>query len=383
MSTTTKRKVLAKFGKRGRWVKAVTDPRLALVRVQWKWVGPIKTESWTDTKENRQHAVAWAEGLYRRLTTGEEARPVEITMLELWEKYAEDQFPHLRQNSQRIYTENFRYWLKFIDETFLAESVTPHMVASFRRALEKQGLAVMNAKKIIDVVKMVYRWAASKELIQKNKVALYQFKIAKEARPTSPDEYSAEEFQQLLAAFDPEKHSQWRPYVALALCGYFGVRQNAALHLQWADIDYEANRITWRARWDKMGNEWSSPLRAPAIAALEVAKRWREKMGYEGPWVLPPARSTNKGETYDQQSLWWALKAGEDRAGITHRKRRAAHGLRRLLAGDVAALTGDPLLAMRAIGDRDIKMAERYVKKREDRVAEVFAQLDAKKEGES
>ena len=51
----------------------------------------------------------------------------------------------------------------------------------------------------------------------------------------------------------------------------------------------------------------------------------------------------------------------------------------RLLAGDINELTGDPALAMMAIGD-DIKQASRYIQKRDDRVREAFDQLD--KQGE-
>lgn len=69
--------------------------------------------------------------------------------------------------------------------------------------------------------------------------------------------------------------------------------------------------------------------------------------------------------------------ASEERAGIPHRPRRGAHGLRRLLAGEVNARTGNAKLAMDAIGDRDIRMADRYLKPREDKIRETFEAMDA------
>jgi hypothetical protein len=42
----------------------------------------------------------------------------------------------------------------------------------------------------------------------------------------------------------------------------------------------------------------------------------------------------------------------------------------------VAERTGDAVLAMRSIGDTDVRMANRYLKPREDRIAAVFAEMD-------
>ena len=149
------------------------------------------------------------------------------------------------------------------------------------------------------------------------------------------------------------------------------------LHLRWEDVDLNRKAIRWRARWDKMGRDWSQPMREGTIKALAVAA---EKRVGENPWVLPSRTyRTGRviiGETYTAQSLWAALKSAEKRAGISHVSRRGAHGLRRLLAGDVQALTGDPILAMQAIGDTDVRQAERYIKKRDDRISAVFDDLD-------
>ena len=43
-----------------------------------------------------------------------------------------------------------------------------------------------------------------------------------------------------------------------------------------------------------------------------------------------------------------------------------------MLAGDVLEATGDPLLALQAIGDADARQAQRYLKKRDDRTRKAF-----------
>jgi hypothetical protein len=95
--------------------------------------------------------------------------------------------------------------------------------------------------------------------------------------------------------------------------------------------------------------------------------------------VFPPGslkRAKVHTETYTPQSLWAALRRAESRAGIEHHERRASHGLRRLLAGEVNALTGNAKLAMDAIGDRDIKQAQRYLRPRQDELKAAFDRLD-------
>ena len=72
----------------------------------------------------------------------------------------------------------------------------------------------------------------------------------------------------------------------LLLIGHQGVRQRAALHLRWEDVDLDARVITWRARYDKVGREWSQPIRDATRSALLTALYWRERDGYTGPWVF-------------------------------------------------------------------------------------------------
>jgi hypothetical protein len=132
--------------------------------------------------------------------------------------------------------------------------------------------------------------------------------------------------------------------------------------------------VRWRPEWDKNGVDETVPLRLPAQLAIEIALEWHARTGYAGEWLIPNVQKNKKGEAiYDQQSLWWALKAAQTRGGIENRRGRGAHGLRKLLSGDVTEITGDFLLGLRAIGDRDPRRAAEYIQKRDDRLEEAFA----------
>jgi hypothetical protein len=395
MTKRKERRELARFGRRGEFVKVFLEAGHELVRVQWKVKGSprLGTESWPNTAENRQTAIAWAEGKYGALAGGETERGELVTLLSLWTRFAESEFPHLRPKTQTLYREYIRLWLKMWGEDFPADRTTLEMVAKFRAWLGRVGIGVTMAARCIQTVKTLYAWGERHELITRNRVRLYRYKVAKEERPAGPTEYRTEEFERIIAALDPRLATQWRAWVALTLCGTQGTRENAVLHLGVADVTlgyavvqsaqgtspavtWVAGELHWRPEWDKVGNDWTQPLRLRAQLAIEVALEWRERLGYDGPWLLPPHRDNSKRGTYSAQTLLYHLHQAETRAGITPQKGRGAHSLRRMVAGDIAELTGDPLVAMHSIGDSDLRMANRYLKKRNDRVAGAFEKAD-------
>lgn len=367
------RKTLWKLGAKRSQVRGFTEN--GLVRVQWRVRGLVRSKSWPDSQANRRLARAFAEGVVLERNAPKEVTP--LTLRGMWEKYVAAEFPHLRPRTREIYTEYWRRWENMWGRDFPAEDTTIEMLRDMRTAMVKIPLSVATIRGTVKVVKMIYAWGQREKLLTKNELHLFRFKVAKEERTEGRAEFRQHEFNALLKALDPKNGLEWRPFVALSICAFQGVRQNAALHLRWEDVDLEAGRIRWRPEWDKMGRDWSQPLRKGTIAALEVAAANRKD---GNPWVLP-SRVYSTGRipltpTYTAQSLWVALKSAEKRAGIKHVTGRGAHGLRRLLAGDVASLTGDPMLAMQAIGDTDVRQAERYVRKREDRITEVFTRLD-------
>lgn len=363
-------KELARFGPSRGSVRVTVEGDT--VRVRWRVNGARKLKSYPNTPENRANAKAFAKGVAEA-----RERPTQkaaLTLRTLWERYADAEFPHLRPNSQRLYREYYARWETAWGKDFAVEATTLDMAHQFRKDLTKLGLATSTIRQTVRTAQMVYAWGERNELIVRNKLRLFRFKVAKDERTESPAEYRDDDFAKMLAALDPKSATQWRPFVALAICGAQGVRQHAALHLQWPDIGPEM--ITWRKSWDKLGREWMQPTRALTKIALEVARYWREQNDYAGPWIIPSGSSKNKGETYSAQSLWTALCEAEKRAGIPHMKGRGAHGLRRMLAGNVAELTGDAVLAMKSIGDTDVRMAGRYLKNRDERMDAVFAELD-------
>jgi integrase len=389
--TDKPRKVIARHGRRGAWVKVILVKGHELVRVQWKEAhdsGISGTQSWPNTKENRATAKAYAEGLAERVTKGDVVRTPKFTNREIWDMFATANFPHLRPRSQKLYAENFRRWALVWGWEFIADNTTLEMADEFRAASMKIGLSTSTIRKTIYDVKMVYAWAEAREHMVRNKLRRYRFKVAKEDRPTPIEEYRSDEFAKILSQLSPYKRNGWRAYVVLGLCGFQGARQHAVLHLGVDDVQlgqhvltdlgfaWIPGKVTWRSRWDKTGTEREQPLRLHAQILIEIALEWRELNGYTGPWLFPTASRKSKRDTYSPQSLWAALVGAEARGGVRQVDRRAAHSLRRMLAGDVTAATGDFMLGLQAIGDNDPRMAARYIRTRQDRVLDAFARMD-------
>lgn len=369
------RRTLIAYGPKRRTVRVFLEGDLC--RVQWREHGRLMTKSWPDTTAGRQEARAWARGFADARESAGTAKKPRTTLRGLWEAYSAAEFPHLRERTQRIYAECWQHFELRFGRTMLADDAKPEMFDLLRAELSRKGWKVNTIRMLTRSVKTVFAFGERRELIARNRLASWRFKLAKEDRPTSPAEYRREDFDRLLAELNPEKRTQWRAHVVLALVGFQGVRQKAALHLQWSDVDLDEKRIRWRAKWDKMGRDWQQPLRVGTVRALEVAKAWHERLGLKSPWVLPADRKTNKEPVYSAQSFWWLLRAVERRAGIPHLPWRAAHGFRRMVAGDVAEITGNAMIGLRSIGDTDMRQADSYLKNREDVTAGAFDRLDS------
>jgi integrase len=344
------------------------------VRVQWYDAGVRRLRSWPNTPDGRADAKAWATGFAEARTFGRSVSPTErLTVRQLWERYIEAEFPHLRPKTQANYTGHWKKWELFLGRHFVAEDVKLGDVDHFRAALERQSHAVSQIHKAITTVKTVFAWGQRREIVGTNRLLLYRFKLAKEARPESPAEYSAAESEAIIAALAPQRAEQWRPWTAVMIAAHQGARMNAILHLQWADVDVIAGELTWRARWDKNGREWRQPLTEPGLSALLTARWWRDRDGYTGPWIFYSSHARKRAiederAVYHPTSLERALVLAERRAGVQHQPYRAMHGFRRAVAGDVAHATRDAKLALDYIGDVDLKMARNYLKRRDERL---------------
>ena len=159
--------------------------------------------------------------------------------------------------------------------------------------------------------------------------------------------------------------------MAIGLLGIYGNRQNEILQLQWSWID--GDQVNIPASVVKTGEDRVLALFPLTRGILDVAKRWRETLGYQGKYILftgQPAggRHQSKRGHYSIQTLTNQLHRAGERAGVPYIKGRAGHGLRRGLVGDLADESGDVMLALQAIGDRDVRMASRYRVRRNDKV---------------
>jgi integrase len=165
--------------------------------------------------------------------------------------------------------------------------------------------------------------------------------LQKSDRPGEIPEYMPEEYHRLVPQFDPRLKSQWRAWALLVLVGEQGPRIRAALHLRWTDVDFAAaeyGTVTWRARYDKQGQDRIQPLTPAARDAMYVALGWSRYDTTKTGWVFYSPRTDRRVHaksdgTYTVQGFWDMLRRAEDRAGVTHVVGGAAHRMRRMAAG--------------------------------------------------
>ena len=371
---TAKKRVLARYGVHGKTVTAFIEGDQ--IKVRWRSQGQRKQEGFPNTEAGRQTARDFASGVAESLEA-RQAAPAKLAVRELWARYTEAEFPNLRDRTKALNADAWRKWELVVGRETVAEDLGPDSLATLRGALERQGLAVTTIGRVIRGIKTVYNWAEEHDVIARNKVHRYRFKVGKDRRPAKVPEFRGEEYRALLVAL-PMGGRNWRAGGVVRVCGYQGIRQNAVRHLQWADVDFAAGLLTWQGQWDKTGKTWVQPMRPATADALRAIRAHHDRLGLETPWVFPRPRATGKGgPVYSAQALWYVLTQAEARAGVGHKRGRGAHGLRRMLARDIVALTGNLQTAAEAIGDKDIRVLQQhYLNERQDEVRAAFAKLD-------
>lgn len=363
MSRTT----LATYGRHGRSVRVFREGHL--VRVQWRRGGLVKTESFPASPDGIREARSFAKGVAGKLAG---KAPAEIlTVRALWSRYVAAEFPHLRSRTCQLTAEGWRRWEQFVGANTRADDHGVETLTRFRAELDPL-FAVSTIRRAIRSVRVVYNWGEAQELLV-SRFHRFRFKVAKNKRSQPVAEYRREEYETLKVALPLDSSRTWRAGVVLRLCGAQGARQGAVRHLTVSDCDLITGRIHWVEDFDKLGRDEWQPMRRDAREAVEAALGWRPRLGLTSDWLIQQQRGPG---CYSAQSFWWSLTQAEKRAGVPHRRNRGAHGLRRMLAGDVLALTGNPRLAMRAIRDTDLRVMDRYLVDREDQMEAVFRQLD-------
>lgn len=363
------RKRLGTLGERGNLVRLFLETKGKASRyvVQSGPKGNRKQESWPATKAGKAEAEAYFKAFGDELAAKADA-PAPLTVRALWTAYQADEWAHLRTNTRRLYSAAWRTWEQYIGEHTVAQDLTIQQITEFRRTLDGRGLSTATVQDAIRNIRIVYGWGERMELIDRNRWHLFVYKVAKEKRTKPRAEYRADEFLAIWKALDPNKQGQWRPWVAVGLLGIYGNRQNEILNLQWPWIDGDAVKID--PAYVKTGEEGTLTLFALTRGILAVAKRWRATEGYLGEYVLFPGKGGHptKRPHYSIQSLTDAIHRAEAVSGVEQVKWRAGHGFRRGLMGDIVDLTGDVTLALQAIGDRDLRMAQHYRSRRNDKI---------------
>ena len=367
-------KTMKTFGDYGRTVRVFQDGKM--VRVQCRALGVTRSFRGAGAKVK-------AYGFAERLAAGvESSRETRLTLAQLWDAYtASADYTELRPRSREYYAGSWALFLEVVPPQTAADDVTVLTLGTVRKAWEttprpraKAGLSINSMRKAIGNVKIVFAWGERVELLHRNRIRAFRFKVAKERRPQSPGEYSGEELRRLLGVLSFDRLDQRTACCVLTVIGYQGARENAALHLRWEDVLWDEDVLVWRAEWDKMGNEADQPLRGATRAIL--GRLWDSVGQPATGWVFPARQQNAKGETYTAQAFAKALWTAEKRAGVPHVRNRGAHGFRRMVAGDLVDATGSAQMAMEAIGDRSVKMAETYVMRRRGRKAQAMKALD-------
>lgn len=371
------RRRLATTGTRGNLVRLFEETRAGVKRYIVQW-GPARQQtSFAGTREGKAEAEAFFKAYAHESATNQPAA-APLTVAQLWAAYREAEFPTIRPNTRRLYTEAWRHFENFIHPETIAQQITVPQIAAFRTALEGAGLATATVHRTITACRVVYAWGERLEVIEKNRWHLYRFKVAKEKRTAPRAEFRQDEFLALWRSFDPSRPGQWRPFVLTGLLGIYGNRQTELLAgLRWPNISETTIRID--GRYVKTGETIELPILPLAAELLRIAREWAATDGYTGPQVLYPGSlvasgATNASKTpyYTIQSYTAALDAAHARAGVEKIRFRAGHGFRRGLVGDLADLTGDVHAALQAIGDKDIRMAQHYRVRRGDKTKELL-----------
>lgn len=359
---TPKRKVIARYGRYGSTV--LISKRGPRVMVQWRDVEGRRMLSFRGDDAEEQ-ARLYAGRLLHEDNT-EKAPPV--TMADVWKRYqaGEHYTRGLSERSKTLYASAWKLWLRINQGTEPAEKVDAQAFEETRKKLEalesERGTpyGTNTIKSTLQVIKSTLSWAAADGAITHNAAVSFRFRLNKHTRPKSPDEYERDEFELIMDHLPAHGSTRSRSRDVILLLGYQGVRATAAVHLRWEDVTWETNSpLRWQAEWDKTGRTWDQEIHAETKAML--TQRWEAEGRPTSGWVFS---GQQRSKPYTIQALWDALVRAEEAAGIQHKPNRAMHGMRRMVAGDIRAVTGSDDAAMAAIGKVPAAAVRPYLKAR-------------------
>ncbi len=402
------RKLLKEYGTHGRsvrvFVETFDDPkRETLVRVFWRENGKRKMESLPDSRDNQKTAKAFAEGVAERLALKGPAHVERVTMRELGERYllAHPTPETWRPKTRTTFLARWRVCIAFLTPDRAIDTMTPETLDELRAAMRAQQYAVNQIANHVQLVKSMFRFARARKYLSENPIADYAMKLSRDQRRLEVPEWSAQDCAKILAELDPRASRGWRAYVAIVLAALLGARVNALLHLEWRDVDLALRTVRWRPELDKLAKDRVQPLPRDAMRVLRIARVWRRRLEYDGPFVFPAGVTEQRGQTrerkaweldpshkrvgtkttrraadkpYTYSAVNGALRTAAKRAGVRWIEQRAMHGFRRYVLNNALKLTGNLSLAGRYIGDTDMRTLTRsYVRDRPEDFKEIAA----------
>jgi integrase len=361
------RTVLREFGVRGnRRMLVVRDKARERIYCERYVNGkPIRKPTFPLTREGERLAKLYAERWYN--APAHDRDP--LTLREIWNLFWDARCSTpvedggLRPRTVTLYRQRWaRFELHAKSET-LADDITLHTLDQFWNRMIKAGTAPNQVRAIVTAVKVVFRWAESRELITRNRTNLYRCPTGSKNKALEIPEFSPAEFTAIQGTCRPQDGHQWRFAAIWTFMGGHGFRATATLSLKWPDVDLERGTVTMVEEYDKTHQRITRPLTWSAYSALLTAKYWRERLGYTGPWVFFSGQPARRSGPWSYQAANKALLRAEELAGVTHIKYRAFHGVRRNVAKNVSNQTGNIAIGMEWIGD-DVRQASRYIQPR-------------------
>lgn len=343
------------------WVYAMAGR----VYCQWAVGRRRKTKSWPDAPETRKQAKAWAEDFaVERRRQGPNPTLAPLSLGALWARYRTANAYAWRPKTKRNYEQHWGALDDHLGSATLVEALTAEDLDAFRTARRAAGIAHNQVRRQIGFLRQLVNWAEGRRLLTANTLRAYRYIVPRDERKEPPAEYRRQELVAIAAHLAAARH--WRARGVITLCGTLGARINAVLHLQWTDVDLDHNQVTWRAAWDKLGEERTQPLTPRAKAALVEARGHQHA---SEPWVFWAVRA--QGRPYHYNSVVYHLCEAEKRAHVLHLKGRAFHGLRRMVIGDIPDLRD----AGAWVGQQSLQVTAKYRRTRPDQVERAREQI--------
>jgi integrase len=373
----SKRKTIFTVGEHGSTVNGFAQ-RLRSghdkVTIEWRENGRLRTQSWEYSAPNKKIAKATALGIHERLATTDESAAPDLSLREIFDRYVLAKAPKWRPATKVTTINRWRVFETRLGAGTRARLITPDVLDELRAKLTKEGHAPNQVAHVLSLAKAVWSLGHSRGWLERNPLLKYDVSLGKDESVANVPEFTPAEYGKMWAQSKQERRMarRWRVRVAIAVAGNQGPRQRALLAMKWIDVDLVARTVHWPKDTDKRGYDRVQPLTAESVAMLRVARIWRARIGYEGPFVFPAANARRTGKTWTYQAAVEQLHALCRRAGVVVIWGRGFHAFRRLAAGNILALTGDIKMAGDWIGDKDVRtLAKSYLKERPDALRSV------------